>query len=28
VTPGEVWLLPAPAAIEGSATFLRTYTPR
>jgi mannose-6-phosphate isomerase len=28
VKPGEVWLLPAPAAIEGSATFLRTYTPR
>jgi mannose-6-phosphate isomerase len=27
VKPGEVWLLPAPAVVEGSATFLRTYVP-
>jgi mannose-6-phosphate isomerase len=27
VRPGEVWLLPAPALIEGAATFLRTYVP-
>lgn len=27
VKAGEVWLLPSPAALQGRATFLRTYVP-